>query len=77
MQFISLKDIPTGTPAKVFSLQNECEMRRRLMDIGLVEGASVTPLYGHKGIRAYYIKGAVVAIRSEDAEGVKCKWRLE
>lgn len=42
-------------------------MRRRLEDIGLVAGAEATALYRNNSLRAYLIKGAVVAIRDEDA----------
>ncbi len=45
-------------------------MRRRLMDLGLTEGASVSPLFSGLGggIRAYSLRGAVIALRDEDAK---------
>ena len=45
------------------------DIRRRLLDIGLVEGTAVQcvlrPFRG--GPAAYMIRGAVIALRSEDA----------
>ena len=61
--------------AEVKELTASCDMRRRLLDIGLVPSASVmcvgeSPL---SGMRAYRISGAKIAIRNTDADGVILK----
>ena len=56
----------------VRELRGSEEMRRRLYDLGLSEGTQVTCLMTSPlgDPRAYLIRGAVIALRREDAEGV-------
>lgn len=74
MEFIcGLNEIKTGEKARVHSLLTHGAMRRRLLDIGLVEGAEVecvgkSPLGDPS---AYLICGAVIAIRDCDSREVK------
>lgn len=68
----SLDEIKPGESAVVTSLLVHGSMRRRLLDIGLVEGTrvqcvGVSPL-GDPA--AYLIRGAVIAIRSADSRDV-------
>ncbi|MGN1108325.1 MAG: ferrous iron transport protein A [Oscillospiraceae bacterium] len=67
-----LNDIKPGQTAVVQSLRAHGSMRRRLLDIGLVEGTrvecvGVSPLGDPS---AYLIRGAVIAIRSADCRDV-------
>ena len=67
-----LCDLVCGERAKVQSLQTETAMRRRFLDIGLTENATVECV-GKSPCgdpSAYLIRGAVIAIRSEDAATV-------
>lgn len=61
-----------GERARVFSLLNTGGIKRRLQDLGLVEGTDVRCVqkspYGDPV--AYFIRGAVIALRIEDARGV-------
>lgn len=68
----SLDRLKPGEKAVVKSLLAHGSMRRRLLDIGLVEGTRVecvgiSPL-GNPA--AYLIRGAVIAIRSADSRDV-------
>jgi len=47
--------------------------RRRLLDLGFIKGSKITALYKSpsKNPTAYLIKGAVIAIRDEDAKKIK------
>ena len=72
MRQIPLCDMKTGTYATVIKLDTKGDLRRRLMDIGLVEGTrvecvGVSPL-GDPA--AYLIRGAVIAIRAADCRDV-------
>lgn len=64
-----LTDLNVGDTAEVVSIQPASCIRRRLQDIGLVEGTRVKCL--HKSPAgdpvAYYIRGAVIALRNEDS----------
>ncbi len=69
----SLVQLPIGVFAFVDSLCT-CDpaMRRRLLDMGFTQGASVMCLFESfkKDPRAYLIRGAVVALRREEAEKI-------
>lgn len=72
---LRLCDLDIDECARVVKLENYGAMRRRLQDIGLIEGTKVkcvlkSPLGDPK---AYEIRGAVIAIREEDAEKIKVK----
>ena len=68
----NLSDIEVGEHCLVQGLTAKGAMRRRLLDIGLVEGASVVCIGKSPGgdPRAYRICGAVIAIRARDARDV-------
>lgn len=68
----SLNDIHPGQRATVRSLLSSGSMRRRLLDIGLIENTDVECLGRSPGgdPTAFLIRGAVIAIRSEDCGNI-------
>lgn len=69
---VGLNDMKPGQTARVLRLNTKGSMRRRLLDIGLIEDTVVECL-GHSPAgdpSAYLIRGAVIAIRSEDGQTV-------
>lgn len=71
-ELITLNKIQPGEIAVVKSLLTEGGMRRRFMDIGLVEETELECVGKSPAgdPSAYMIRGAVIAIRSEDAATV-------
>ena len=69
---ITLDQLPIGGAASIRSLDMDGTRRRRMMDLGFVPGASVSALHaGPWGDPvAYGIRGAVIALRKEDAAGI-------
>lgn len=69
---VALSDIRPGEHAVVRELRSTGGMRRRLLDIGLIENTDVECLGRSPGgdLSAFLIRGAVIAIRSEDCRGV-------
>ena len=67
-----LCDISPGEKALVSGMYSQGGIRRRLRDMGLVEGAEVECLMKSPlgDPVAYLIKGAVIALRREDAAAV-------
>ena len=67
-----LTELTANKSATVHSIICGGEMRRRLQDIGITDGTKIQCLqkspYGD--MTAYLIRGAVIALRSEDAENV-------
>ncbi len=70
--FCCLADLRPGQRARVRALLNEGSIRRRLLDIGLIEN-TIVECVGHSPCGdpgAYLIRGAVIAIRAEDAKKI-------
>lgn len=68
----SLNDIAPGQKATVKALLSTGSIRRRLLDIGLIENTQVECLGRSPGGDpcAFLIRGAVIAIRSEDCQNI-------
>lgn len=67
-----LHQLPVGKEGKVKSLQNKGLSRRRLLDLGLIPDSLVkTERSSPAGNPiAYNIRGAVIALRREEAENI-------
>lgn len=67
-----LSNLQCGQIARVDSLALRGSMRRRLQDIGLIEGTQVECIQKSPAGDpvAYLIRGAVIALRTEDSAGV-------
>ena len=68
-----LNTLEVGESGVVAGVEGERAMRRRLFDLGLVPGTAVTctAVSPAGDPAAYLIRGAVIAIRSRDAAGVR------
>ena len=68
----NLSEMRPGEYAKVLGLGKCGNMRRRLLDIGLVEDTLVECVGRSPGggLSAYLIRGAVIALRPEDARQI-------
>ena len=68
-----LSDLPAGRSAYVAQMDEPGPMGRRLLDIGFTEGTRVQCLYAAPSgePRAYLVRGAVIALRREDAARVR------
>lgn len=74
MQLIESMDrLPEGSAARVTELLTTGSMRRRLQDIGLIEGTRIECLLRSPAgdPAAYLIRGAVIALRAEDSSRVR------
>ncbi len=67
-----LCDISPGELAVVQKSFAEGSIRKRLMDIGLIKGTLVKCVGSAPAgePKAYYIRGAVIAIRADDAKNI-------
>ena len=71
-QIFPLSRMEEGSFATVKELRSSGTMRRRMLDIGLVEGTNVECVRKSPAGDpvAYLIRGAVIALRSEDSASV-------
>ena len=72
IQIDSLANLQVGERARVASLLSIGSMRRRLQDIGLIEGTEVECVQKSPAGDpvAYRIRGALIALRSEDSSNI-------
>ena len=66
---MTLDELPVGRRAVVLAMENQGSLRRRLRDLGLIEGTLLSCL-GHSPLgdpSAYAVRGAAIALRREDS----------
>lgn len=68
----TLSSLKEGEKARIIELKNNSDIKRRLMDIGLVKGTEVSCVQKSPcgDPVAYLIKGALIAIRREDSDKI-------
>ena len=71
-QVIPLNEVPEGRQAVIRGLREKQGFEKRLSDLGFVEGSAVTPLFLSPSgdPRAFFLRGAVVALRRDAAQGI-------
>ena len=70
---VSLRELPVGESARVTAIGGDGDMRRRLMDLGMVPGTEVRCLGESPGggPRAYGLRGTVLALRGSESEEIE------
>ncbi|MEG1584274.1 MAG: FeoA family protein [Anaerovorax sp.] len=68
----TLNRLSLGEKAKVCTLSATGSLRQRMLDLGIVPGASVMALHRSPSgdPTAYFIMGAVIALRHDDAREI-------
>ena len=69
---ISLCQLAVGECASIEKISKSCRIRKRLTELGLIGGTKVVCLLSSPmgGMKAYLFRGAIIAIRDEDCQGV-------
>ncbi|HML36272.1 MAG TPA: FeoA family protein [Bacillota bacterium] len=69
---IPLTQLPIGKRADVMTLTSDGVTRRRMLDLGVIGGTEIEPLYRSPSGNpvAYLIRGAVIALRSDVSEKI-------
>jgi ferrous iron transport protein A len=69
---IPLNQLPMGRKAKVTMLTSDGGTRRRMLDLGVIDGTEIEPLYQSPSGNpvAYLIRGAVIALRADVSEQI-------
>lgn len=73
--FFTLNRLPIGKKGEVLKITADGSERRRMLDLGLVQGTIVEALQKSPSGDpiAYFIRGAVIALRGEDAMKILIK----
>lgn len=71
-EFIPLSSLPLGSKCRVTQLTSNGPIRRRMLDLGVIVDTEIEALNQSPSGNpvAYLIRGAVIAIRSEDASNI-------
>ena len=71
----TVNELEMGEIGVVNKIIGEETIKRRLLDLGLIEGTSIKPvLISPSGDpRAFEFRGSLIAIRKEDPENIKLK----
>lgn len=69
---VLLNQLPIGKKANVTMLTFDGITRRRMLDLGVIDGTEIEPLYKSPSGNpiAYLIRGAVIALRSDVSEKI-------
>lgn len=69
---IPLSKLAIGKKANVISLTSGGTVRRRMLDLGIINGTEIEPLYKSPSGNpvAYLIRGTVIALRSDTSEKI-------
>lgn len=74
-----LNSVESGKIVEVFRLMNTGFIRRRLLDIGCIEGTKIQCLQKSPSGDpvAYLIRGTVIALRSEDSKHILVQYQSD
>lgn len=72
MRIYTLDKVNLLNEVKVHSLSCTGQIRRRLLDLGICEGTSITPIFNSitEDSTAYLVRGAIIALRKEDSKNI-------
>ena len=72
---MTLTNAELDSNVEVINIKAEGELRRRFLDLGIIEGTNIEVLYRSPfgDPTAYLIRGAVIAIRDEEGEFIEVK----
>lgn len=73
----TLNQLKYGEKAVIYNLNNKGNIRRRLLDIGLIAGTTVecVGVSPSGDPKAFLIRGAVIAIRNADSRLIEVRER--
>lgn len=77
-QVLSLNELGLGNYGIVVKINGKDKIKRRFLDLGIIPDTKIKVLYESpfKDPRAYFIRGAVIALRKEDADLIEIR-RME
>lgn len=72
MSIISLDCLPIGHLATIESLNCYGDIRRRLLDLGIINGTKIIPIFKSPSgdPTAFDVRGTIIAIRKENCKDI-------
>ena len=74
MKILTLDKLPLNITAQIYNLKCNEVLRRRLLDLGLIRGTKITPIFKSPlgDPIAYKIRSSTIALRNEDIKNITC-----
>ena len=73
---MNLNELSINKVGKIISIDAPSDIKRRLMDIGFNKGVKIKPILNGSSMRAYSIKGSIIAVRKEDTSKIEVElWK--
>lgn len=66
-----LNDLALNKVGVISCIDASSDIKRRLMDIGFNRGVIIKPVLDGKSMRAYNVKGSLIAVRKEDTSKIE------
>lgn len=75
MEEKTINELAMGEIGIVNKIVGEETIKRRLLDLGLIEGTNIKPVFISPSgdPRAFEFRGSLIAIRKEDGQNIKLK----
>lgn len=68
---MKLNDLSLNKVGRIVNVDASFDIKRRLMDIGFNKGVFIRPVLNGSSMRAYNVKGSIIAIRREDTDFIE------
>ncbi|MFR2534146.1 MAG: FeoA family protein [Clostridia bacterium] len=70
---VTLEKIPMGREAKIYKIKAHGEMKRRILDLGMIEGTKIKAILQSPlgDPTAYEVRGSMISLRKEDASQIQ------
>lgn len=68
---MNLNKLGIDKRGKIVSVFAKDDIRRRLMDVGFNKGAIIIPILNGSSMRAFNIKGSIIAVRNDDSSMIE------
>ena len=66
-----LNDLNLYEKGRITFVDASFDIKRRLMDIGFNRGVIIKPILNGKSMRAYKVKGSLIAVRKQDTSFIE------
>lgn len=66
-----MNDLKLNEDGTIINVVASFNIKRRLMDMGIIKGSVIRPVLINKYMRAYLVKGAVIGIRCIDTKDIE------
>ena len=71
LEYYNKRTLDVNKIGKITYVEAPKEIKRRLMDIGFNKGTKIKPILNSSSMRAYNLKGSIIAVRKEDTSKIE------